>query len=72
MRARIARVARVSDVALLKRLRRAEGWCQALGGALLQEQGVAVPPENTQLALRLVDSTTSKEPGKTGSRWRVH
>jgi len=27
---------------------------------------------NTQLILRLVDSTTVKEPGKTGSLWRIH
>ncbi len=72
VRARIARLARVSDVALLKRLRSAEGWFQVLCVALLQEQGVEGPQENKQLAIRLVDSTTIKEPGKTGSMWRVH
>jgi hypothetical protein len=72
VRAKLAGLANVSDVALLKRLRRAEGWFQTLCVALLQEQGVMVPQADKQLAIRLVDSTTIKEPGKTGSLWRVH
>jgi len=31
-----------------------------------------MPQVHSQLRLRLVDSTTIKEPGKTGSLWRVH
>ena len=31
-----------------------------------------MPQAQPQLRLRLVDSTTIKEPGKTGSLWRVH
>lgn len=72
VRAKEARLAHVSDVALLKRLRNAEGWLQALCVALVREQGVAVPSGRQSLALRLVDSTLVKEPGKTGSLWRVH
>jgi hypothetical protein len=72
VRARLARLARVSDVALLKRLRSAEEWFHALCVALLQEQGIEMPQGQPQLRLRLVDSTTIKEPGKTGSLWRVH
>jgi hypothetical protein len=72
VRARIARLAPVSDGALLKRLRRAEEWFRPLCMALLQEQGIEMPQAHPQLRLRLVDSTTSKEPGKTGSLWRVH
>lgn len=72
VRAKLAGLGRVSDVALLKRLRNAEGWFHILCVALLQEQAVVVPPRNRQLALRLVDSTTIKEPGKTGSLWRLH
>ena len=72
VRAKLAGLANVSDVALLKRLRSAEGWFQTLCVTLLQEQGVVVPQANKQLAIRLVDSTTIKEPGKTGSLWRVH
>jgi DDE family transposase len=70
--ARLAQVARVSDVALLKRLRSAEEWFRTLCVALLQEQGIAMPQTSVQLRLRLVDSTIIKEPGKTGSLWRVH
>jgi hypothetical protein len=72
VRARLAQLARVSDVALLKRLRSAEEWFHALCLALLQEQGIEMPQAPPQLRLRVVDSTTSKEPGKTGSLWRVH
>jgi hypothetical protein len=72
VRARMARLARVSDVALLKRLRGAEEWFHTLCVALLQAQGLELPRAQPQLCLRLVDSTTIKEPGKTGSLWRVH
>src|SRR5712692_10327117 len=72
VRAKLAGLANVSDVALLKRLRSAEGWFQTLCVTLLQEQGVVVPQADKHLAIRLVDSTTIKEPGKTGSLWRVH
>jgi Transposase DDE domain len=72
VRARMARLAKVSDVALLKRLRSAEEWFRTLCVALLQEQGIEMPQAPPQLRLRLVDSTTIKEPGKTGSLWRVH
>jgi hypothetical protein len=71
-RAKMAGLACVSDVALLKRLRNAGGWLQGLCIALLQEQGVAVLPGKKHFTLRLVDSTLVKEPGKTGSLWRVH
>ncbi len=40
VRARMARMAHVSDVALLKRLRSAEEWFRTLCVALLQEQGI--------------------------------
>lgn len=72
VRARLARLAQVSDVALLKRLRSAEEWFRTLCIALLQAQGIEMPQVPAQIRLRLVDSTTIKEPGKTGSLWRVH
>jgi hypothetical protein len=70
--ARLAQLAWVSDVALLKRFRSAEEWFRTLCVALLQAQGIEMPQAPPQLRLRLVDSTTIKEPGKTGSLWRVH
>src|SRR5215475_2881999 len=72
VRARMARSAHVSDVALLKRVQSAEEWFRTLCVALLQEQGIEMPQTHSQVRLRLVDSTTIKEPGKTGSLWRVH
>jgi hypothetical protein len=72
VRARMARLAKVSDVALLRRLRSAEEWFRTLCVALLQAQGIEMPQAPPPLRLRLVDSTTIKEPGKTGSLWRVH
>lgn len=71
VRARLARVATGSDVALWKRVRSAEEWLRTLWVALLQAQGIEMPQAPPQLCLRLVDSTTIKAPGKTGSLWRV-
>lgn len=71
VQARLAQLTAVSDVALLKRLRTAEGWLRGLCLALLQESGVALPMEGTTRRVRLVDGTIVKEPGKTGSQWRL-
>src|SRR5438094_10467237 len=65
-------IADVSDVALLKRLRRAEEWVKALAGALFRESGMSIPRCAKQVRMRLVDGTIVKEPGKTGSQWRFH
>ena len=70
-RAREAKLAKLSDVALLKRLRKSKGWLQALCQALLAEQA----PVERRLApcsLRLIDATIIQEPGPTGSAWRLH
>ncbi len=72
VRARMAQLGKVSDVALLKRVRSAEEWFYTLCVALLQEQGIVMLQAPSQLRLWMVDSTTIKEPGKTGSLWRVH
>jgi hypothetical protein len=71
VRARQAGLADLSDVALLKRLRKSEHWLHALSVGLWaqralpkQEHGVSV--------MRLIDATTVREPGKTGSLWRIH
>ncbi len=39
--------------------------------ALLQENGVRLP-DDKGVNLRVVDATSVKEPGKTGSLWRIH
>lgn len=70
VRAKGAGLAQVSDVALLKRLRKSQNWLRALCLSLLQENGIAVAQAKRRL--RIVDATMVREPGKTGSLWRIH
>jgi hypothetical protein len=71
VQARLAELTSVSDVALLKRLRKAEDWLRGLCLALLQESGVSLSTEGSARRVRVVDGTIVKEPGKTGSQWRL-
>ena len=70
-RARQAGLAELSDVALMKRLRKSRDWLHALCVALFEESGVALPAAGG-FEMRAVDATLVKEPGRTGSRWRLH
>lgn len=71
VRARKAQLADMSDVALLKRLRKSSEWLRALCVSLFKERGVHLgDPQGLQF--RLFDATDVKEPGKTGSLWRIH
>lgn len=72
VRARQARIAKVSDVALLKRLRKAEGWFRQLCRLMYEENRGSIPRLKNGLQMKLVDATIVKEPGKTGSQWRIH
>jgi hypothetical protein len=74
VRARKADLAHLSDVALLKRLRKCENWLYRLSCRLFGERGIG---EIKGLGdrygkLRVVDGSQVKEPGKTGSLWRIH
>ena len=73
-RAKFAGIADVSDVALLKRLQCSESWLKELSLCLLRERGTLcnIPTEIKSVQMRLVDGTYVKEPGKTGSQWRIH
>jgi len=71
VQARLAELADVSDVALMKRLRNAEQWLRGLCLAMLQDSGVALSVEGSTRRVRLVDGSIVKEPGKTGSQWRL-
>ncbi len=71
VQAKLANLASVSDVALLKRLRNSEDWLRCLCVDLLRESGVALPAGETASSFRLVDGTIVREPGKTGSQWRI-
>ena len=75
VRAKQANLANLSDVAFLKRLRKSKDWLRGLCLALLEERGVALglgSGSGSDFHVRLFDATNVKEPGKTGSLWRIH
>jgi hypothetical protein len=73
VKANEANIAQVSDVALLKRLRASEEWFKSLCSALFEERGVYLTDKvHSKVRMRLVDGTSVKEPGKTGSLWKIH
>jgi hypothetical protein len=67
--AEAAEVASLSDVALLKRLRKASDWLGHLLGLKLAERVTPVPENRSRL--RLVDASTVTAPGSS-TDWRVH
>jgi|SRR5208282_345990 len=71
VQAKLADLANVSDVALLKRLRNSEEWLRRLCVDLLRENGITLATQASAKRLRIVDGTIVKEPGKTGSQWRI-
>jgi len=72
VRAKAAGIAEVSDVALLQRLRKAEGWLRGLCVSLLEESGWEMPAATHGYNVRALDGTLVKEPGRSGSLWRIH
>jgi hypothetical protein len=72
VRAKAVGMAQVSDVALMKRLQKAEEWLRRLCVSLLQESGWEMPAETRGYNIRALDGTLIKEPGRSGSLWRIH
>src|SRR5216683_6488716 len=70
-RAKLANWTDTSDVALLKRLRNSEEWLRLLCIELLKENVAYRLKETIGRKIRIVDGTIVKEPGKTGSQWRI-
>ena len=70
-RAKLANLADISDVAFLWRLRKSKEWLRSLCVSLFEDQGILLNKE-CGFQVRLFDATTVKEPGKTGSLWRIH
>ena len=64
----------ISDVGILDALRRSEIWLQQLCYKLYFEQeGFALPNQDLgNRKVRLIDGTIVKEPGRTGSQWRIN
>lgn len=78
-RASLAGIAEVSDVALLKRLRSCGPWFEWLVQQMrlapelqVAAQGDAVSGLLRGRQLRVVDGSVVREPGATGSQWRLH
>jgi hypothetical protein len=71
VRAKQAQLADLSDVALLKRLRKSKPWLRQLCCSLFAERLVSASPSGAA-NWRLIDASLVSEPGKTGSQWRVH
>lgn len=72
VRAKLAGIAEVSDVTLLNRLRQSESWFRELCQLLWKDNGVDLTPAIAGYPVRVVDGSVVKEPGKTGSQWRLH
>ena len=72
VRAKAAGIAEISDVALMKRLQKAEAWLRGLCLGLLEESGLEMPAEAHGFNVRALDGTVVKEPGRSGSLWRIH
>ena len=70
-RAKLAGLADLSDVAFLGRLRKAKDWLHSMCVALFEEQRIALQ-DDKDFQVRLFDATNVKEPGSTGSLWRIH
>lgn len=71
-RAKLAGLADISDVALLGRLKKAKDWLHSLCVVLFNEQGIGLSNNHGGFQVRLFDATNVKEPGRTGSLWRIH
>ena len=73
VRARRQRIADISDVALLKRLRSSEPWLRSLTAQMtdLDDAGL-VRRLADRRRIRVVDATTVEEQGGAGTDWRVH
>ncbi len=70
-RARQAQLADLSAVALLKRLRKSRDWLYAMCMELFHEHGIEVST-GRGFQIRAFDATVVREPGRTGSTWRLH
>jgi len=70
--AEVGAVARLSDVALLNRLRGAADWLGEIVAAILSERMTARADGAEERRVRLVDATTLSCPGSRKTDWRVH
>ncbi len=64
----------ISDVALLKRLKKSGEWFSWLTQQTLIKMHILCPlfEQSTKFNYRFIDGSVVKEPGATGSTWRLH
>ena len=72
VRAAEGNLAQVSDVALLKALRRCQEWFRWLAQGLMQRWLTPLASGDAARRVRVVDGSMISEPGSTGSNWRLH
>jgi hypothetical protein len=74
VRARLGGLARVSDVALLKRLKASGEWLRWMAEKVMTNWLLVKPAAvfGGGMTVRVLDATTVQEPGVTGSMWRLH
>ena len=72
VRAGEGNLAQVSDVALLKALRRCQEWFRWLAQGLMQQWLTPLVTGTGARRMRVVDGSLISEPGSTGSNWRLH
>ena len=66
------RLAYMSDVAVLKRLRAASAWLSFVLMQMLSERTKMVAPRLGSLRVRVVDATSISRRGSAGTDWRIH
>lgn len=76
VRASLAGLAEVSDVAILNRLRGCGAWFEWMSRAMVDQLAQSRPIQAEGVLagrrLRVVDGSIVKEPGPTGAQWRLH
>ncbi len=65
---------KISDVALLKKLRASSEWFRWMATELLKRRGVSLTPPDwlSGYEVRSIDASVISEPGSTGTDWRLH
>lgn len=71
LRARRAQLAELTAAAVWNRLQKSADWLRGLGVGLFRERSLALTGAGA-FQVPAVDATTVKEPGQTGSLWRIH
>ncbi len=74
VRAKQANLANISDVALMKRLRKASDWFQWMSVEIIKRKGLSIIPPKwlEEYHVKSVDASVITEPGSTGTDWRLH